>query len=74
MGLRANVAKTCLYASMCQQSLYFLPSTLLTLKYVRDNDKSPKKTRRLGVPDLVKNVPMVSDELSRRIFLGSEVF
>ena len=71
MGLRANVAKTCLYASMCQQSLYFLPSTLLTLKYVRDNDKSPKKTRRLGVPDLV---PMVSDELSRRIFLGSEVF
>ena len=33
-----------------------------------DNEKSPKRTRRSDMPDLVKNFSMVSDEHSRGIF------
>lgn len=33
-----------------------------------DNDKSPKRTRRSDMPDLVNNFSMVSDEHSRGVF------
>ena len=33
-----------------------------------DNNKPPKRTRRQGMPNLIKHVSMVSDEHSRGVF------